>query len=305
MHFLETSSSSTKSLPFLALFINLLLSSTALDHNEVTLKSISEPQQLLQQPLQQPLQQSENSWLYICETIHSAKFLIDASVSSHGCQLKCVVLESQHQPKKSDPPSPIIFDKSVTHTHDLIDGVTCKRDHVCSNGSCILDVSVDGQDKEGMLVIDIIDAYVPQKDYLTHSDTYVKVVIRNPSKDQIAPEKTTEKKTEENKKVSDAESVMKRLSFDPAVKVGKTKVVWDTERPVFNSTMKVENVSISSTIFFELFDKDMLDHDDFIASLYAALKTLLKEEKNHQIINLPFSNDYYLRVKISWIAYKA
>ena len=234
-------------------------------------------------------QQGDNSWLLMCEMIHSTKFLVEASVSPHGCQLTCIVLESQSPPTEEF--SPVIFDKSVTHTHNLMDGVYCKRDHICSNGSCVLDVSSDGQDKEGMLVIDVIDAFVPQKDYLTHSDTYVKVVIRNPMKDDII----------DGKKVTDANPIY----YAPAVKVGKTKVVWDTDRPVFNTTLKLENVSISSTIFFELFDRDMLDHDDFIASLYAALKSLLKEERNHQVIKLPFLGDYFLRVKISWIAYKA
>ena len=149
---------------------------------------------------------------------------------------------------------------------------------VCKAGSCILEltdgnhVDKDGERKEktGIVVIDVLDAYVPQKDTLTYSDAYVKIVVKSPQ--------------------------------DGDVKVGKTKVVWDTDTPVFNTTVKMEKVSISSTVFFEIFDRDMMGPDDYIAAVYAALKTILKKEKNHKAIKLHFLTKYYLRVKISWIA---
>ena len=128
-------------------------------------------------------------------------------------------------------------------------------------------------DKTGIVVIDVLDAYVPQKDTLTHSDTYVKVVLKAPSADQ-----------------------------QEDVRIGRTKVVWDTERPVFNTTLKLEHVSIRSTVFFELFDRDMMGPDDYIAGVYAALKTILRQEKNHKAIQLFFRDQYFLRIKISWIA---
>lgn len=126
------------------------------------------------------------------------------------------------------------------------------------------------KEKTGIVVIDVLDAYVPQKDTLTHSDAYVKVVVKSP--------------------------------LDGDVKVGRTKVVWDSERPVFNKTVKMENVSILSTVFFEIFDRDMMGPDDYIAAVYAALKSILRQERNHQAIKLHFMSEYYLRVKISWIA---
>ena len=49
----------------------------------------------------------------------------------------------------------------------------------------------------------------PQKDYLTHNDTYVKVVIRNPIKDDIT----------DGKKVTDANPIY----YAPAVKLAKLK----------------------------------------------------------------------------------
>ena len=165
--------------------------------------------------------------------------------------------------------------------------MTAACQQVCKAGTCSLELTADGgkdtstsgsgnganggkRDKTGIVIIDVLDAFVPQKDTLTHSDTYVKVVMKSPQ--------------------------------DGDKTVGKTKVLWDTDRPVFNQTLKLERVSILSTVFFELFDRDMMGPDDYIAAVYAALRTILREERNHKTIRLPFLLQYYLRVKISWIA---
>ena len=273
--------------PLLLLIWAPFLSETSL--NAMSLKSADIYSHQSSQP-------PDNSWHLMCEMFHSDNFLLDASVSPHGCQLKCVVLESTARPETElgEVKPTVFFDKSVIHHHNLNDGVYCRRDHVCQKGLCVVDLTENNQAKEGILIVDVIDAFVPQKDTLTHSDAYVKVVIKNPSLED----------EDQSKKVYDSKPITK--SKDPSViKMGKTKVVWDTDHPVFNSSHKMENVSISSTIFFEIFDKDLMGQDDFIASLYAALKTLLKEEQNHQIIKLPFLVDYFLRVKISWFAYEA
>lgn len=72
----------------------------------------------------------DNSWLLMCDMYHtqqqndSDKFVINAIVSPTGCQLTCVVLESSSQQQKG------FFDRTVTHLHNLNDGIYCKRDHV-------------------------------------------------------------------------------------------------------------------------------------------------------------------------------
>ena len=147
---------------------------------------------------------------------------------------------------------------------------------MCKAGACILELTEnipgpDGSQKEktGIVVIDVLDALVPQKDTVTFSDPYVKIFIKS--------------------------------HVDGHVMLGKTKVVWDTDRPVFNTTVKREKVPISSTVFFEVLDKDMLGPDDYIASVYKPIKTVLKKEMNHKTMVLYFLNKYFLRVKISWI----
>lgn len=72
----------------------------------------------------------DNSWLLMCDMFHtqqqndSDKFVINAIVSPTGCQLTCVVLESSSSEQKG------FFDRTVTHLHNLNDGIYCKRDHV-------------------------------------------------------------------------------------------------------------------------------------------------------------------------------
>ena len=66
----------------------------------------------------------------MCDMYHtqqlndSDKFVINAVVSATGCQLTCVVLESSSKEQKG------FFDRTVTHLHNLNDGIYCKRDHV-------------------------------------------------------------------------------------------------------------------------------------------------------------------------------
>lgn len=222
--------------------------------------------------------EDDNTWLHLCEMYHphqvngTNSIVMNAVVSETGCQLRCFVLQSSSHEHRD------FLDKSVTHSHNLNDGIYCKRDHVCKSGFCVLELmtdnGLDGERKEkmGIIIVDVLDAYVPQKDTITPSDTYVKVVVKSP--------------------------------IDGNIPIGKTKIVWDTDHPVFNKTLKIEQVSITSTVFFEIFDKDVMGPDDYIAAVYAAIKTLLKQDRNHKEIRLFFQSQYYLKVKISWIAYE-
>lgn len=145
---------------------------------------------------------------------------------------------------------------------------------VCQKGECLLELENSDGEKRGIVVVDILDAYVPKKDTMTQSDTYVRVEIKN---------------------------------MDRRQSMSETKVVWDTEMPVFNQTFKEEKVPITSTIFFELFDKDMMGPNDYIGTVYAPIKNILRDGMNHKKIKLNFKydnkSDYYLNVKISWMAY--
>lgn len=251
------------------------------------------PSQGLNKQEKQHTKHHENSWLLMCDMIHSNHLVVDASVAPSGCQLKCVVLESSSEETKE------YYDKSVTHYHTLNDGIYCKRDHVCHKGECVLDVtdnrvpggnsggpSRQSSEKRGLVVIDVIDGYIPQKDTMTQSDTYVKVMLKDPSR--LLPNRTI------TSKVSETEDV----------KVGTTKTIWDTSYPTFKETFKVENVSISSTIFFEIFDRDLMGPDDYIATVYAGVKKILRDEQNNRDVRLSFLKDYWLRIKLSWLSYE-
>ena len=135
----------------------------------------------------------------------------------------------------------------------------------------------------GIVVIDLLDAKVPRKDMMTASDVYVKIEIK--SEDDITR------------------------------RIGETKVIWDSDTPTFNETLKAEKISITSTIFFEIFDKDLMGPDDYIATVYAPIKNVLRDDLNHKKIKLNFKQpsnhdgkknppeEFFLNVKVSWIAY--
>lgn len=122
-------------------------------------------------------------------------------------------------------------------------------------------------DKKGIVVIDVLNATLPKKDTMTSTDGYVKLSIMGPAGDND---------------------------------VGQTKVHWDTKQPTFNHTFKVEEVSIASTIFFEIFDRDILDSDDYIATVYLTMKKILQRSQNGKAITLPFP-DGSLRVAVTWL----
>ena len=70
---------------------------------------------------------------------------------------------------------------------------------------------------------------------------------------------------------------------------------------MFNHTSKIEPVSIASTIFFEVFDKDLFNQNDYIASVYIPIKKLLREDNNGKAIVLEFP-DGWLKVLLTWLA---
>jgi len=281
-----------------AIFVLLSDTCTAEGPKQPSVTDDKPPSQSLNNHHQQEQQHTkhhDNSWLLMCDMIHANHLVVNASIASSGCQLKCVVLESSSEEMKE------YYDKSVTHFHILNDGIYCKRDHLCQKGECVLDVTDNRvapgdnrggssrqlSEKKGLVVIDVIDGYIPQKDTMTQSDTYVKVMLKDPSR--MLPNRTII-----TSKVSEAEDV----------KVGTTKTIWDTNRPIFNETFKVENISISSTIFFEIFDRDLMGPNDYIATVYAGVKKILRDEQNHHDVSLFFLKDYWLRIKLSWLSYE-
>lgn len=124
------------------------------------------------------------------------------------------------------------------------------------------------QDRKGIVVVEVLEARLPRKDQVTDSDGYVKVSV-------VTPDGTHE--------------------------VGQTKVIYDKEYPVFNHTAKADAVSIKSTIFFELFDKDFLNQNDYIASVYIPIRRLLSENNNGKPVTLDFPNGW-LKVSLTWLA---
>jgi hypothetical protein len=205
-------------------------------------------------------QSSDTSWHLMCEMKHKSEFVFDASVTNNGCKLNCVVLTSSQEDRQQ------FFDKSDIFEHNLNDGIYCKRDHVCHDGNCTIDWST-GIDKKGIVIIDVLDAKLPNKDTMTSSDGYVKVSTMGPAGDLLA---------------------------------GKTKVIWDNNNPSWNHTFKVERVSMASTIFFELFDKDMIGGDDYIATAYIAIKKIVRDGLNSKVIKLDFP-DGSIRVTVTWL----
>ena len=65
-----------------------------------------------------------NSWHLLCEMKHKNDFVYDASVTSFGCRLNCIVLrETKHDVNS-------YFTETDVYEHNLNDGIFCKRDHV-------------------------------------------------------------------------------------------------------------------------------------------------------------------------------
>lgn len=140
--------------------------------------------------------------------------------------------------------------------------------------------------KKGIIVVEVLNGKVPQKDTFSPSDTYVKLFI---SKSPI-----------NNSTNSSSADEVKDVKF------GTTKVAWDTNEPSFLQTFKIEKVAISSTVMLLVYEKDLMNQDDYIASVYVAIKTLLSTGKNHQPQTLFFPPDdkYYINCTISWISYE-
>lgn len=116
--------------------------------------------------------------------------------------------------------------------------------------------------------MDILEAKLPPKDtFMSASDGYVKLSIKGPAGD---------------------------------IQAGQTKVIWDTARPVFNHTFKIERISISSTVFFEIFDKDMMGGDDYIATIYIPIKKILSDHENGKPITLKFP-DGWIKTSVTWL----
>ena len=136
------------------------------------------------------------------------------------------------------------------------------------------------------MVVEVLNAKVPQRDTFSPSDTYVKLFI---SKSPI----------------SNSSNNNNSVHADD-VKIGTTKVVWDTNEPSFHQTFKIEKVAISSTVMLLVYEKDLINQDDYIASVYVAIKTLLASNKNHQPQTLFFPPDdkYYINCTISWISHE-
>lgn len=158
------------------------------------------------------------------------------------------------------------------------------------------------QDKLGIVVIELIDAVVPKKDTFTASDTYVKIEIKSTNDDTIP-----EAKSQENgAKSLDAKEGDANQDGVGTLKVDTSKVVWDTNHPSFNATFEMEKVSIRSLITFAIYDKDMMGPNDFIGNVSISIRKVLERDLNHKEITFPIlktTDKYYLRVKISWIAY--
>ncbi|KAI1291013.1 hypothetical protein HDE_07719 [Halotydeus destructor] len=204
----------------------------------------------------------ENSWHLMCEMLHKDEFVFDANIGALGCRLNCVVLKGSNHGDKS------YYDQTDVFEHNLNDGIYCKRDHICKAGNCTLDYSSSStQDKKGVVVIEVLDAKLPRKDQVTASDGYVKLSIVGPTGDH---------------------------------KVGRTKILWDLDHPVFNQTFKVEHVSIMSTIFFEVYDRDLVATDDYIGSVYIPIKKMLKDNLNGKVHNLTFP-DGSLNACVTWL----
>lgn len=196
----------------------------------------------------------------MCEMKHKDEFVFDASVTSFGCKLNCVVLSSTGHDRSA------FFDKSEIISHELNDGIYCKRDHICNAGNCTLEF-VSGLDKKGIVIVDVLEGYIPKKDTVTASDGYVKVSTMGPADD---------------------------------LEAGQTRTKWDTHDPVFNHTIKIDGVSMSSTIFFEIFDKDMIGGDDYIGTVYVVVKKIVRDGMNSKIIKLDFP-DGWLKVSVTWL----
>lgn len=154
------------------------------------------------------------------------------------------------------------------------------------------------QDKLGIVVIELIDAVVPKKDTITASDTYVKIEIKPTNDDKIPGAKTQEN--------DGAKNLGANQDGVETLKVDTSKVIWDTNHPSFNATFKMEKVSIRSLITFAIYDKDMMGPNDFIGTVSISIRKVLERDLNHKEITFPIlktTDKYYLRVKISWIAY--
>lgn len=162
---------------------------------------------------------------------------------------------------------------------------------ICKAGKCVLDVDENGVrphgssvEKQGIVIVELLNGKVPQRDNFSPSDTYVKLFIQSPS---------------QNESVSN--------SSDSKLDTGKfatSKVIWDTNEPSFGGqTFKVEKVPISSTLVMMVYDKDRMNQDDYIATVYIAVKSVLSEGINHKPHTLffPPGGDYFINCTISWI----
>lgn len=65
----------------------------------------------------------------MCDMLHPGKFVFDASVSDHGCSLRCIYFDSSVNATDQ------IFDVSIQKEHNLNDGIYCRRDHVSNNNN--------------------------------------------------------------------------------------------------------------------------------------------------------------------------
>lgn len=77
-------------------------------------------------------------------------------------------------------------------------------------------------------------------------------------------------------------------------------MIWDANNPIYNHTTKTKEVSIKSTVFFELYDKDIMNQNDYIASVYVPIKRLLSENNNGKPTTLEFP-DGWLKVSLTWL----
>ncbi|RWS11634.1 hypothetical protein B4U79_18041 [Dinothrombium tinctorium] len=149
------------------------------------------------------------------------------------------------------------YDTSKTYLHLIKDGTYCDLHRQCINGEC---KQYEQQNRTGIVEISIMEASVPNKDVFTKSDVYVKVSIFGP----------------------------KRLM------IGKTVTITDNNRPLFNQTFSAK-VFKSSTVIFEIMDKDHFRNDDYIATVFISLE----RSDGEKVETLEFPGGW-LRVIVKW-----
>lgn len=130
----------------------------------------------------------------------------------------------------------------------------------------------EGETNIEIMYLDILEAKVPGQDgYVSASDTYVKINLRCTKTGTIR-------------------------------KVGETRIVNDSNDPVFNQTFKAEKVDFDSLLILDLLDRDAFQ-DDPITTITVDLKQVLLSGKNYKDLKLVFPNEehYYLIIKLLMI----